>query len=728
MLYRIISLLGIFLPYLLSGQQLQSLSDTIPSEIMVPSITVIGEQDGLFRFTPGSAQYVGQAALHSMAPISGNEVFRTITGIHVVDEEGVGLRMNLGVRGLDPDRSRNILILEDGIPVALGPYGEPEMYYTPAIERMSGVEVLKGSGQVLYGPQTIGGVVNYQSIDPPVEGQRGDVRLRLGEGGMLHAQASYGATQNGTGYLVHVLHKQADRVAYAGYRINDLTGKFNLALHARSKLSLKISVYDEWSDATYIGLTQTMYERGDQDFVAMAPDDQLQIRRYAGSLRHTWQIGTDQHLTTTLFGYTTTRNWQRQDFSSNPLATNSTGVVWGDPTIAQGSITMQEGTGHRNRQFEVAGLESRYHQNFSLLGIENVLDLGGRIIMERALEQRVNGTRKNAESGALIQDEVRTGLAASLFVQNRWQIHPKFSLTAGVRGEFFTYDREILRNVFAGEVRDTHVIADSRITSIIPGIGANYTLAQDWTVFAGIHRGFAPPRIKDAITAAGTALTLEAETSWNSEIGIRHKSTSLWGLEATFFYMDFSNQIIPVSESSGGSGTGLVNGGATLHYGIELGTTFQFNDYLKPGHQLEIQTSTTALRAVFNADRYINHDNIPININGNDTPYTPTWAGTGSIRYGWKGQFGFQWTSRITGSQYTDEVNSILPSADGRSGLMDAFWIHDFNAWWIIPGTQLEVGASVKNLTDERYIVSRRPQGIRVGLPRYFSGSLHYRL
>lgn len=727
MVIRLLLFAGLFLPNVLSSQQLSNPLDTVLPEILVPPVTVIGQSDGLFRYTPGSAQYIGKAALHSMAPISGNEVFRTISGLHVVDEEGAGLRMNLGVRGLDPDRSRNILILEDGIPVALGPYGEPEMYYTPAIERMSGVEVLKGSGQVLYGPQTIGGVVNYQSIDPPVEGQRGDIRLRMGEGGMFHAQASYGSAHHGTGYLVHVLHKQADRIAYAGYRVTDLTGKFNLALHAKSKLSLKLSVYDEWSDATYIGLTQSMYDSGDQDFVAMAPDDQLQIRRYAGSLKHTWQIARDQHLTTTLFGYTTTRNWQRQDFSSNPLSTNRTGVVWGDTSIPQGSITMLEGTGHRNRQFEVAGLESRYHQKFYSWGIQNALDLGGRVMMERAFEQRVNGTRKDAESGALIQDEVRTGLAASLFAQNRWQVHPRFSVTAGVRGEFFTYDREILRNVYAGEVRDTHVIADSRITSVIPGLGVNYDLAQNWTVFAGIHRGFAPPRIKDAITAAGQALTLEAETSWNSEVGIRHKSTSWWGLEATFFYMDFSNQIIPVSESSGGSGTGLVNGGATLHYGMELGTTFQFNDYLKPGHQLEIQTSTTALRAYFNADRYITQGGNTINIVGNDTPYAPTWAGTGSVRYGWKGQIGLQWTSRYTGSQFTDEVNSVLPSANGQSGELDAFWVHDLNAWWIIPGTKLEVGASMKNLTDERYIVSRRPQGIRLGLPRYFSGSLHYR-
>lgn len=67
--------------------------------------------------------------------------------MHLVDEEGAGLRMNLSIRGTDPDRSRSVLVLEDGIPVALAPYGEPELYYTPSMDRMSGVEVVKAAAQ-----------------------------------------------------------------------------------------------------------------------------------------------------------------------------------------------------------------------------------------------------------------------------------------------------------------------------------------------------------------------------------------------------------------------------------------------------------------------------------------------------------------------------------------------------------------------------------------------------
>lgn len=717
-------LFTLILPVYLMAQS--TAMDSIPVQQDLTAVTVIGSQDGLFQFTPGSADQLKQADLHALAPLSGNDAFRTITGVHVVDEEGAGLRMNLGIRGLDPDRSRSVLVLEDGIPVALGPYGEPEMYYTPAIERMKGVEVLKGSGQILFGPQTIGGVINYQTMDPPEDAQ-GDLRLRLGEGGLFHAQASYGGTTGHTGYLIHMVHKQADRLAYSGYRINDLSGKFAFRVSPSARVSTKIGVYDEWSDATYIGLTQTMYEQGDQDFVAMSPDDQLLVRRYSASIAHTWSFGRKSNLRTTLFGYTTTRNWQRQDFSSNPNASNSTGVTWGDTSVIGGSVTMLESNGHRNRQFEVGGLESRIHHPHQLLGLRQVLEGGARLMMEKAYEQRVNGTLRDAASGALVQDEVRNGMAGSLFAQNRWLVGQRLSVTAGLRAEAFGYERNIRRNVFQGVVKDTSIVAGSDLLTLVPGIGINLALAHGWTFFSGMHRGFAPPRIKDAVTSAGEALVLDAETSWNTEIGVRHAAQSWWDMECTFFYMAFDNQIIPVSESSGGTGTGLVNGGATLHYGMEAGGQIHLGELMSFGHQLDLAASTTLLRAEYSSDRLIESDGTKVNIKGNRTPYAPEMTANASLRYLWKGQLGMQWTSRFTGDQYTDELNQVDAPPNGRTGRLDAFWVHDISAWWVIPGTSIELGASVKNVTDERYIVTRRPQGIRLGLPRYFSGSVHYR-
>lgn len=159
-----------------------------------------------------------------------------------------------------------------------------------------------------------------------------------------------------------------------------------------------------------------MYEAGDQDFVQMAPDDRLTVRRLSLSAIHEYQFSLNTKLKTSAFGYTTTRNWQRQDFGSAP-ASNATGVVWGDPDIPGGTVYMRNSNGHRNRQFEVAGVESRLMHRFNIGTISNRLEAGARFLHERAYEQRVNGKKADARSGALVSDEIRSGKAISAFAQ-----------------------------------------------------------------------------------------------------------------------------------------------------------------------------------------------------------------------------------------------------------------------------------------------------------------------
>ena len=72
--------------------------------------------------------------------------------MNVRDEVLSGVVPNIGIRGLNPDRSEKLLILEDGVPAGLAPYSVNAAYYVPPIERMARVELLKGSGQILYGP------------------------------------------------------------------------------------------------------------------------------------------------------------------------------------------------------------------------------------------------------------------------------------------------------------------------------------------------------------------------------------------------------------------------------------------------------------------------------------------------------------------------------------------------------------------------------------------------
>ena len=679
-----------------------------------PQVDIIGKKPSIINKIPGSANIISETSLRAFKPITGNEMFRKISGLNVVDEEGAGLRANIGIRGLDPDRSRNVLMMEDGVPIALAPYGEPEMYYTPAIDRMKSVEVLKGSGSILYGPQTIGGVINYITNDPPLESIF-SLQLRGGDGGYLNGKTEYGTTVDNVGFQIGFLHKQADKLGVTRFDINDLTAKIKFQTSENSRLGIKLAYYDENSNSTYVGLTQSMYDDSEY-YPVIAPYDELHIRRYSASIFHDYIFSNSAFLRTTVYGYSTTRNWLRQDFNRSPTS-NGTGVVWGDSSIANGAIYMRNSTGNRNRQFEVAGIEPRVSYNYTLGNLKNELEGGIRFHYEIAFEQRIDGQSANVKSGNLREDEIRTGYAESLFAQNRINITSQFSVVPGLRLENFHYERDIFRINY----RDTSITNHDDLFTPVPGLGLNYNFNNEYSIFAGVHRGYAPPRIKDAITNDGTALNLDAELSWNYEIGIRANLTSFIYIEATGFLMDFSNQVIPVSVSSGGTGTGLVNGGETKHIGIESGLRLNFHELIRTNYSVVLSAFSTYVNSKYDNDRFITMQNESVNLKGNKLPYAPEFLFTGGFEITAPFGLGLNLSATYVGKQFTDELNSIEPSASGEIGLMLSFITADFTANYFIPEISSNLYFSVKNLFDERYIASRRPQGIKVGLPRFLS-------
>lgn len=695
--------------------------DTLIKTYDFPQIDVIGRTPAIINRIPGSATLISPSLMTNTHPLTGNEVLRKVTGVHVVDEEGIGLRTNIGIRGLDPDRSRTVLMLEDGVPIALAPYGEPEMYYTPAIDRMKSVEILKGSGSILFGPQTIGGVINYITDDPPAE-QRTNLNISGGSEGYFLGEASYGTTLDNIGVNFNLLHKQADKIGVTHFDVNDITAKVKFQLSEKSRAGIKIGAYDEISNSTYIGITQTMYDKGDY-FTVIAPNDKLDIRRYSASVTHDYFFSENAYLRTTFFGYTTSRNWLRQDFSRNSV-TNGTGAVFGDTTVANGAVYMRNSTANRNRQFEVAGIEPRIYLNYSVVNLKSELEGGFRFLYERAFEQRIDGSNADALSGALREDEIRTGYASSIFAQNRFYLTEDFTVIPGIRLENFDYERNIFRINF----RDTSLINNNNVFSVVPGIGFNYNFNNMYSVFAGVHRGFAPPRIKDAITNGGNALQLEAELSWNYEAGVRANLSSMLFLEITGYMLDFSNQIIPVSESSGGSGTGLVNGGETLHMGLETGIRFAIDQLINTAYKISLGTNLTISKSNYDADRFIPVNGERINIKANKLPYAPEMYLSGMLDINSPFGLGVLFSGTYIGEQFTDELNTTVPSADGQIGQMPSYFVFDVTGRYFFTGLNSSLYVSVKNLFDERYIASRRPQGIKVGIPRFITAGIEVTL
>lgn len=701
-------------------------SDTV-KYLRTPQVEIIGQTSYLDKIS-GSAAIISATEIKNINPISGNEVMRRVTGVNVSDEEGAGLRINIGIRGLDPSRSSKVLILEDGVPVSLMPYGSPEMYYTPSIDRMSGIEIVKGSASIMYGPNTIGGVVNFLTPEPSKTTET-KVNIKGGQGGLFAGLVSYSSSNENSSIHISYLRKQATNIGVVNFGLNDFTTKLKYDISKKSKIGFKFGIYDEESNSTYIGLTQNMYESGNYDFTFLAPDDKVVVKRYSGSLTHELDLANNFTLKTNVYGYTTERNWSRQDYDYTANA--NTARIVGDSSVNGGAIYFRNTTGNRDRQYEVAGIEPRLSGVITTGDIIHKIDAGVRYHYEKAYDRRINGKLINPTSGNMVGDEIRTGNAYSAFVQDKVYLSESFHFTPGIRYENFQYERNILRS----NSTDTNITNNGSVSIFIPGMGFSYLLSSGNSIFGGLHRGFSPPAITTAITSNGIDQQLDGEFSWNYELGIRGVGNDYFDYEFTGFMMKFSNQIIPISEASGGvgnlSGITQINGGATNHVGLEIGGTLNISKFLDFDDDLNVKLNTnfTYTKATFGEDRSIVNPfdtKDTINVRGNFLPYAPEFLISSALDLGITKDFSIRLSATYVANQFADEVNSINPSINGRIGEIPAFTLIDLNANYFVDYINSNVSLSIKNLFDERYISNRRPEGIRVGLPRFVTFGLNY--
>jgi outer membrane receptor protein involved in Fe transport len=181
-----------------------------PAKNDAPDVMVIGDKADSLQKTPGSGTLIGHKEIDRAQPSDAAEMLRRVPGVNVYEQEGGGLRLDLGVHGLDPGRARNVLILEDGIPIAVNPYSEADIYYLPQIERMRGIEVVKGSGSILFGPQTIGGVVNFLTLAPP-SSELTAVEVDYGQRNYAKVLALHGDSLGSARYIVQAFHTRTAR-------------------------------------------------------------------------------------------------------------------------------------------------------------------------------------------------------------------------------------------------------------------------------------------------------------------------------------------------------------------------------------------------------------------------------------------------------------------------------------------------------------------------------------
>jgi Fe(3+) dicitrate transport protein len=269
------------------------------------------------------------------------------------------------------------------------------------------------------------------------------------------------------------------------------------------------------------------------------------------------------------------------------------------------------------------------------------------------------------------------------------------------------------------------VTGNTDLTQFVPGLGVAYSLREDLTVFGGVHRGFAPPRTEDIINNnTGGAIDLDPELSWNYELGLRGRLHPSLGLEATFFTMDYENQVVPAS-LAGGVGALLTNGGQTLHQGAEFAGRFDLGTALGVRHNVYLRSAYTYVPvAKFTGTRFSSVGGFAnTSVTGNRLPYAPEHLLNATLGYMHPRGVDVLLEAVYGSDQFGDDLNTIEPTPDGQRGLIPAntTWNATFN--YRVEPLRSTFFVSVKNLFDRTYIVDRA-RGILPSSPRLVQGGL----
>ena len=671
---------------LLIGAMGYAHSPLMAKEIELPSINVIDRQEGGASSIPGAIDIISPEEMEMIQPASLQDALKTVPGVNARDEEGYGAIPNIGIRGLSPNRSTKVLILEDGAPIQPSLFLSNASYYSPPVERISSIEVLKGATGLRYGPNTIGGVINYQSKTPLKDGI---VKGKLGSHGyrLLELEAGTSSEQKSMGGGINLITSEANGFRNNGYRMNDILVKGGMAIGQSQWLGLKLTRYENEINTSYVGLRP-------DEFIHTptknpAPDDQFLSNRTSFDINHELEIDTSTKLKTLMYWSQLERNFWRRDVASKTRQGTSFVDCGGTAYCVTG----------RNRNFDMLGIDSRLFTNYQAFGIQNESEIGVRLhseTMSNKTERSNAGPR--ARTGVITGNENNDAKAVALYLQNRFLFTDQFAVTPGVRVESYRQNRKNEMNGVQGQANNTE---------LVPGIGATWQLAPELQLYSSVYKGFAPAMISAAISGDGIDQKLDAERSMNIEFGFRGQAQK-WTYEGAAFRMDFSNQIVNQALSGGISKT---NGGQSLHQGAEGAL----------GYAITSAWSVLANATYIPVAEFKGGALGPI---GNRIPYTPKLTGNLGLNYSKDGLKSFLNAYHVS-SQYADSANTVQESNDGTKGLIPSFTTLN---WSIVysPQKDLKLFGVVRNLFDKKFISGRSPDGIFPGAERNFEIGLAY--
>jgi len=664
----------------------------------------------------------------SMANLASNnsrQIFSQVAGLNIYQNDDAGLQLNIGGRGLDPNRTSNFNTRQNGYDISADVLGYPESYYTPPAEAIKNIQIVRGAASLQYGTQ-FGGLVNFVIKEPKIN-QKQEVVIRnsLGSNNLFTNFTSFKGSSGKFRYYSYFNFKQGD-----GFRKNSFFNSKNLFLKTIYDFSKKSKLSFDLTYFTYLtqqagGLNDTMFA-----------SDPFQSNRKRNWFSVDWL----------LYNLTFNHNFRsNKSFSINLFGLNAKRYALG---FRVNRVDQIDSNGPRDLiygDFKNMGLETKFLNNYKLFQKESIFVLGSKLYFANNESQQGPGSDNSDADFHFYNDEFPNynnqssykypNQNISLFGENIIKISNKMSVTPGFRLEYINtkakgnFER-IIQDAALNVIQHDTIYENRKNERLflLTGLGLTYDINKEIEAYSNFSQNYRSVTFAD-ISTVNPAYAIDPEISdengYTFDFGLRGNFENNVNFDASFFHLAYNNRIGFVQKlfDDGNVKAYRTNTGDAKIYGLEslidlnlkkivgMNSKYIFNTFFNFSF---IQSEYTS-------------SNEP-GVEGNEVEFVPKYNFKYGLKFGYKNFTSYLQYSYLS-SQFSDSSNSIESNLSGVVGEIPAYSILDISLNYKLGRFKFESG--VNNLLNNYYFTRRATgypgPGIIPSPPRNYYFTLQYK-
>ncbi len=657
----------------------------------------------------GTAIYAGkktevvlvEQSLANLASNNARQIYSQVAGLNIFQNDDAGLQLNIGGRGLDPNRTSNFNTRQNGYDISADVLGYPESYYTPAAEGIEQIQIVRGAASLQYGTQ-FGGLINFVLKKPnpntPFEIIN---RNTLGSNGLFTNFISVNGTSDKFSYLSYYNYKQGN-----GFRPNsefnskNAYGFLGYEFNDNTKLEGEIT-YLNYLAKQSGGLTDKMFI--ENMFQSNRARNWFKINWLLYSLKLSHEFSNEGKFTFNFFGLNATRD--ALGFRENRVDQPDLGGV---RDLIKG-------------EYNNFGFEARYLKDYKLLGKRSTVLVGSKFYKANNTSLQGPGTDASDANFNLADEQFPTykqqsnyknpNTNVAVFGENIFYITDKLSLTPGLRFEYIKtgsdgYLKKINLNgagdVILEEIDES--VENKERSFVLLGLGGSYKPTNKIEFYVNISQNYRSVTFSDLniVNPSFEIGPLSDEKGYTADLGARGNFKNLLSYDVSAFSLFYNNRIgfVPKVLSDSRVKQERTNIGDARIVGLEGLLDFNLKKImsLNNSYSLNYFINVSAINS-----QYTKSDKS--GILGNNVEFVPDINFKTGLRFGYNNLLGsIQYT--YLSQQYTDGTNSDEPDAfSGIVGLIPSYDILDVSLSYKYKYFKLEAG--VNNVLNNYYFTRR---------------------